>query len=200
MRSIRTSLFITLLITGFSLVYASSAHADSLFPVKGGRYISFFSDNRAHHVGDVLTVLISENTTATSSAATQTSKSEAANFGGGVGFLGKLFSPFGASSSGSLNASGQTTRSGSLTTEMAVRIKKILPNGDFEIEGSRSLKINKETQRVRLTGIVRPEDISPQDTVSSPQVADAHIEYLGKGIIARQQHRGLISTIFSWLF
>jgi flagellar L-ring protein precursor FlgH len=165
---------------------------------------SLVRDVRAHRVGDTLTILVQENATATSTAATKTSRSDSANFGGFTGTLEALFRPLlkptGASASLSTDGQGQTNRSGTLTTKLTAIVKEVLPNGNLLIEGTRIVGVNAEKQKVVIRGVVRPQDIGPGNTVSSVAIADATIQFDGKGPVGDKQRKGILSTIFGWLF
>ena len=161
---------------------------------------SLTADCRAHKVGDTITILVQESSTASSTASTKTSKSEAYAFNGLTGGLHGLLGPLGSSDSSSLNGSGQTSRSGSLITTMSAMVKTVLPNGDLMIQGTRLITVNKEKENIVLTGEVRPQDISPNNTVSSVSLANATITYQGKGPVSKQTHGGLLGRLFGWLF
>ncbi len=158
------------------------------------------ADCRAHKVGDPITIMVQESSTASSTASTKTSKSESYAFNGLTGGLHGLLGPLGSSDSSSLDGSGQTSRSGSLITTMSAVVKKVLPNGDLMIQGTRLITVNKEKENIVLTGEVRPQDISPNNTVSSVSLANATITYQGKGPVSKQTHGGLLSRLFGWLF
>ncbi|MCC6729074.1 MAG: flagellar basal body L-ring protein FlgH [Chthonomonadales bacterium] len=176
----------------------------------GARGASMFADIRARKAGDTLTIIVQETATASSSASTKTSRDDKVAFGGVTGALSGLFrplgitrdllGPFGVSDSASTSGQGQTNRSGSLVTRITVMVKEVLPNGNLMVEGSRAVGVNAEKQRVTLRGVVRPQDIGPENTVSSIAVADAAIEYEGKGPVGARQRKGLLTTIFGWLF
>ncbi len=160
-------------------------------------------DTRARKVGDTVTIIVSETTTATSSAATKTSRADSAAFGGMTGgfkTLNSILQPFGATNSASTSGSGQTSRSGSLSTQLSARVKEILPNGNLLIEGTREIGVNAEKQKVILSGEVRPQDIASDNTVSSVYLANAKVQYDGKGPVGEKQRRGLITTLLGWLF
>jgi len=188
------------------------AHADSLFPTKkasqaatsssSSSSASLFTDSRAHNVGDVLTITIAENTTAQSSANTKTAKDESVSAFGGSGLFQRLFKDlsFSANNSRSGNGSGQTTRSGSLVTTLSVTVKEVMANGTLKVEGSRLVGINKETQKVTFTGIVRPEDISTDNAIPSNLIAGVEVRYDGKGVVGDTQKPGLFTRIFHFLF
>jgi flagellar L-ring protein precursor FlgH len=206
----------TALIVGYSVyaVIASAwmARSDSLFPIKEANRAlkgstsatasSLFSDVRAHNVGDILYVTVAEATSAQSSASTKVSKDEDVSLLNGTGLFNRLFKEFsfGASNARSANGTGQTSRTGSLVTALSVTVKEVLPNGIIRIEGSRLVTINKETQKVIFSGVVRPEDIGTDNSIPSTLVADANIRYEGKGTVADTQKPGILTRIFRFLF
>jgi flagellar L-ring protein precursor FlgH len=205
-------------IIGFTLyailasAWLARSGADSIYPVQKAKPLingsssagaaSLYSDVRARDVGELITIIISENTTASSSATTETSKSESFNALNTSGLLRRFFRDInlGANSSNQGKGNGVTTRSGTLETTLMVKVKEVLPNGTLKIEGSRLIQINKETQRVTLTGLVRPEDVSFNNTIPSTLVADIEVKYDGKGVVSDQQRPGLLSRIFRFLF
>jgi flagellar L-ring protein precursor FlgH len=188
----------------FAAVSAPSI-ADSLYssaPAATGAAapINYFVDTKAHGVGDILTIVISESATGSSTATTTQGKTSSASFGPGVGSVLSLIRTFGLSGTQSNNASGTTTRQDTLTATIAVTVKSVMPNGNLVVEGSRTVGTNSEAQTITLTGVVRPADISPTNTVQSPQVADAQIKYSGKGPVGEVQHDGLVQRIFKYVF
>jgi flagellar L-ring protein precursor FlgH len=163
---------------------------------------SMFADKVARQVGDILTVQIVENTTATVTAGTNTKEEYNADLtGSGTGGLSK-FIPFGASggTSSEHKGNGQTNRQGKLTGILTARVVEVFPNGNLRIEGQKCLLINGEKQMTVLTGIVRPEDISPQNVITSDAIADAELSFKGKGVLANAERPGIITRIFDWLF
>lgn len=188
------------------------ARSDSLFPLdeankalqgsKSSTVASLFTDARAHSVDDILFVTISENTTAQSTANTKFSQDENASLFGGSGLFKSVFNSLTLSANQSRggNGAGQTTRSGTLVTALSVLVKEVLPNGTLRIEGSRNVLINNENQRVVFSGLIRPEDISRDNTIPSTLVADASIRYDGKGLIGSTQKPGILTRIFRYLF
>ena len=190
----------------------ASVSADSLFPTKianksltgssAARSASLYSDSRAHEVGDVLTITIAENTSAQSSANTKTQHDDSVTAFGGTGLFDRLFKSLSLSANQSRagNGTGQTTRSGSLVTTLSVVVKEVLPNGTMRVEGSRLVGINRETQHVVFSGLVRPEDVSPDNSVASTQIASVEVHYDGRGIVGDTQRPGILSRIFKFLF
>jgi flagellar L-ring protein FlgH len=161
---------------------------------------SIVEDLRARQVGDLLTIVVQESATASSTATTKSSRADSASFGGGTGILSRFLKDFGASASGSTSGQGATSRTGSLTTRLTVVVKEILANGNMVIEGTRVVTINKEIQKITLTGTVRPQDVSLDNTISSIQIANAAIQLDGKGTVGDRQKKGIIGRIFDLIF
>lgn len=196
--------FPMVLLAAAALCLATGAKADSLYPVNstqtGGALNSLFADTKAHAVGDILTILVTESATGSSSGNTKLSKVDNGSFGAGVGPLLewiKLNSLTGSMNSATANS---TDRTDSLTATIAVTVKQVMPNGNLMIEGDRSVGINAETEHITLTGIVRPQDIGSNNQVSSEMVSDAQIHFSGKGPVGDTQHYGIITRIFHYLF
>ena len=174
----------------------------------------FFKDTKARKVGDIVTVTISETTTSSQTATTQTSRASTYNLQTGrmlglpsnLGIenflgLGGGFSPdLDATSTNTLNGTGTTTRNGSLNTTMTALIKEILPTGNYRIEGKRSVTVNNEEQILVLSGIVRKEDINFDNTISSTLIANSSITYEGRGSISDQQRIGWAGKILSFIW
>mgnify|MGYP001280434007 CR=1 FL=1 len=175
-----------------------------------------FEDTRARKVGDLVTVVLNETATSTQTATTDTSKSSSIdlkaesmlglpsnmnvqNFLG----MGTNFNPALKGSTEKANkGSGTTTRSGSLTGTLSATIIAINGNGNFNIEGKRSVTVNNEEQLMVLTGTVRPSDINYDNTINSSLIANAAITYSGEGVIADEQRVGWMMRIMSviWPF
>jgi flagellar L-ring protein precursor FlgH len=183
-----------------TLLAALPTAADSLYTP--GKSRSMFSDRKARAVGDVITVLITENTVAVQDAASEAKRKLDATADGGSDSWGifKLIPRASLSGSVSHEGSGKTTRSSSLSSTISCRIAEITPGGQMVIKGERSQKVNADTETIKFSGIIRPEDIAPDNTIPSGAVADAQIELLGKGPIDRHVKPGLLSRIFQFLF
>jgi flagellar L-ring protein precursor FlgH len=159
-------------------------------------YRGLAEDRRAHRVGDTLTVLVVE--TSRASAAANTDSANNVNLGGELrtphhdynGSLGL---------SGSDSGAGQTTRSGAVQAQIAVRVVGIDDSGTLRIHGEQSVVVNGESQRIALSGSVRPEDISTANTILSNRISEANIEFTGRGDVSEPQRRSLIYRITKWL-
>ncbi|WP_035571046.1 flagellar basal body L-ring protein FlgH [Halonatronum saccharophilum] len=160
---------------------------------------SLFSDNKANDVGDLLTIIITEDSTASQEATTDSSQGTNVNVGAGNGIL-DFITAFGVNQDDSVNAAGSTSRSSSLSASVTVQITEVLDNGNLMVSGERSINVNDETQTIKLTGVVRPQDITPQNTIDSTYIADVDIEYHGQGVVGDRQSPGIITRILNWFF
>ncbi len=177
------------------------------FKVKGqdfGKGQSLFTDIKAHKVGDILTVLIYESSQATTQAQTKTEKSHDASTSGGPGTgpLFKFIPAFGmeSKSTNNFDGKGENLRNGSLKARISVTVVAVKDNGDLVIEGSRIVGISKDRETISLSGVVRQQDINPDNSVNSYQIADAEIHYTGKGNADTGSRPGFFARLFSWLF
>ena len=161
---------------------------------------SMFTDGSAQFVGDLITIVVSETTRATSESDTSVNQQESMNSGTGTGILGKVLEQFGIDSTDEYAADGTTTSRGTLTTTISAEVVEVLPNGNLVIEARRSIVINEETQSVVLSGVVRLRDITGDNQISSTRIANMQIKYTGRGPIARRQRPGLLNKIFNWIF
>ncbi len=164
---------------------------------------SIFTDHKAHDVGDLITVLIVETSSASNKAKTTTEKSTEASTEGTAG-LGPLdFIPLWGASGGDAmkyDGKGQTEKSGSLKAKMTVSVKAVKPNGDLVIEGTRLVKIDNEEETLFLTGSVRSRDVADDNTVYSFQIADAQISTRSKGTVTDGHRPGFITRLINWIF
>lgn len=157
-----------------------------------------FSDLKAMNPNDIVTVVISEVTSQSSSGAKSVSNKNSNNLGAGLvtpttgsGVLNKVANEFNnnfgfgltAGSTNEYTGSGKNSRNESFTTTISARIIKILKNGNYFIEGSRELLINGEKQLIQISGVIRPYDIDQTNTINSKYIADAKILYKTEGEI-----------------
>jgi flagellar L-ring protein precursor FlgH len=176
-------------------VVAASYQPNSLFSneAKG-----FFKDQRAHRLGDILTVIVTIDDSATISNATSRKRtgSNEANVGTTLGSLfgtkvpGVDFDATGGITTGGSmtdGGNGSVNRKESLETNVAAVITQVLPNGNFVIEGHQEVRVNFEIRDLIVQGIVRPEDIGSDNTIASEKIAEARISYGGRGQITDVQ-------------
>ena len=160
----------------------------------------WLSDRLPLRVGDLLTVLVSEEAAASERVSTNATanRSQRARLGIGVDESVRL-GPSKEFSTGMENSSrdvGETGRKGELSAVLTVRVTSIDANGLATIEGSKSVIVDKRTQQIQLTGVVRAEDVSPRNVIPSSRVADAVITYNGKRIGPKSGILGKILSIF----
>jgi len=95
---------------------------------------------------------------------------------------------------------GRTARGNSFKTTLSAKIINILPNGNFQIEGRKKIVVNGEEELIKITGEVRPDDISADNTVPSYKVANVEISYKGKGTMTQGAKPGILTRILNWIF
>jgi flagellar L-ring protein precursor FlgH len=171
----------------------------SLFPKT---YVNPFLDRTARQAGDILTILISESSTASFSAATTASKKDGNAIAKLIGpdFLTRLFPNLGTGATSTTDGKGNTNQAGRVSARMTAVVKSVLPNGNLVIEGIRMVRVNKEEQVFFLSGIVRRDDIRPDNTILSESLANAEIRLDGTGQISDRTRRGILTKILDWLF
>ncbi len=183
--------------------------AGSLWTTSRG---GFFADMKGKTVGDIITVVISENASASKQASTRTGRSSdmSAGITSFFGLENDIADLTGGSpsalidveASNSFDGSGSTQRSERLTATLTTQIIEILPNGNLRIEGNKTVTVNSEMQIVQMSGIVRPSDVSPRNLVDSQSVLNARIAYVGKGVISDKQQQGWLVQVLDqvWPF
>ncbi|MDF0532960.1 flagellar basal body L-ring protein FlgH [Shewanella yunxiaonensis] len=165
------------------------------------RATPLFSDLKAHRVGDIVTIQLVESTQAKKSAANQISKGSDLTVnpltaaGSNVTINGKSLD-LGYSDSMDTKRSAGTDQSNSLSGEISANVIQVLGNGNLVVRGEKWITINNGDEFIRITGIVRPQDITTSNTVQSPRVANARIQYSGTGTFADSQKVGWLSKFF----
>jgi flagellar L-ring protein precursor FlgH len=160
---------------------------------------SLVSNMKAHRVGDLITIIITESSTADASSKVKADNKSETSGGPGLGFL-DFIKPWDLSVENKYKGDGNTQRSGSFRAEMTARIVEVLHNGDFKLEGTRMVNINGEKTLIELTGICRGADIEPDNTLMSTYISDAQIAYNGSGIVNDTSEPGVVTKILNWLF
>ncbi|MEO1327553.1 MAG: flagellar basal body L-ring protein FlgH [Pseudomonadota bacterium] len=158
--------------------------------------VRLFEDLRAHRVGDIITIRLNENTTASKSSSTATSKSGDADIatpnilGQDVSRDGNPILSAALSSETEFSGEGSSAQSNSLDGDITVTVIQRLPNGNLMIRGEKWVTLNQGDEFIRLSGIIRPADIAPDNSVASSRVADARITYSSKGVLAAANKMG----------
>ncbi len=170
-----------------------------------------FSGKKARYAGDIVTIIISETVAGGNKASTNTSRDtstgaavtsllgiENAIIGSNASMGGKI--GLGGTSTNALKGSGDTSRSSSLSASISARVLRVLDNGNLLIEGKRQLTVNAEDQYIIITGIIRPDDITGDNTVASQYIADARIIYTGDGVVNDKMRPGWLTRVVDWVW
>ena len=164
--------------------------------------MELFSDPRAHRVGDILTIVLQESTQASKKATTSTSKTDSVALAAPT-LLGQVATLAGKAASNGLNGknafdgAGSSSQSNQLTGQITVTVFKRLSNGNLVVRGEKLLTINQGQELIRIAGIVRPQDIAPDNSIASTRVADARIGYTGRGSLADANTQGWLARFFN---
>ncbi len=180
---------------------APPAQAGAIY--RAGAGLSLFADRRARRVGDVLTIILAENTTANSQANTETSKENKVTIDNPTLF-GKQLPQKGLDftldqkleSEQSFTGEGKSVQSNTLSGTVTVTVAEVLANGALRVQGEKLLTLNQGNEFVRISGIVRPEDIAADNTVLSTKLANVRIHYGGRGAIADANGNGWLGRFF----
>lgn len=182
---------------------AAPATAGAIYRAQGD--IRLFEDLRAARVGDILTVRLIEETSASKSANTSTSKSTEATLANptifgrpvtreGIPLLGGTLD-----GETSFDGAGASNQSNSLEGDITVTVVERYANGNLRIRGEKWVTLNQGREFIRLSGIIRPYDVEPDNTVLSTRIADAQITYSSRGALAAANRMGLFARFFNSL-
>lgn len=183
---------------------------------------SIYEDRKARRINDLVTINVVENIAGSGTAATKTSRDSSADYGlsdfFGMNldfnlhnaFLLKdmykganVFSPtLKGSAKSAFDGKGDTTREGKLLGTITAKVVEVMPNGNMVIESRKDLTINNEKQILVLRGMIRPDDVLPDNSIQSSYVADAEIFFVGNGVIQEKQKPGWLTRFFDqvWPF
>lgn len=159
---------------------------------------SFYTDHKGHRIGDVITILIVENSSATNSTSTET-QSKANHDVAGAGRL-DFVDVLSLGVDSETRGGGTTRRQGNLTARMTANVTEIDETGHLVVEGTRTIVVNGEDEKIVLRGRLRPQDVRPDNTAYSTYLADASIEFSGKGVLNTAARPGILSRILNWIF
>jgi len=193
----------------------SQVQADSLWSKETA--VSLFTDHKAKRVGDIITVLVQENNSASRNSSTKTQKKGDISASISSFFTGniqdKIFSnnpdnnnnpdknnvqlpELGTTSQNKFEGSGAVNNSGSINSRFAVRVVDVLPNKNLIIEGVRRTSFSGESQTIILRGTVRPQDVTPVNTVVSYNLADVSIRFKDEGVVNDSQKKGWFGKLW----
>jgi flagellar L-ring protein precursor FlgH len=187
-------------------VMAQPLPAGPVVPANGaiyqaGQALRLFEDRTARHPGDILTVYLVERTNASKSANSAVDKSSSTNLPnpllfGQLGALGANDLQMEIEGNRDFSGGGQSNQSNSLNGQIAAVVTHVYPNGNMVIRGEKMLTLNQGEEYVQLAGMVRPDDIAPDNSILSTQVADAKITYGGTGAMADANATGWLQRFF----
>lgn len=190
-----------------ALLLAPPAQAESLWLKAGSSVQTRYGDHRACRPGDILTILVQETVNATATQETKANKdvtvdNTVSSFlfpNSSLGTLHGTFPSTDITGSNQYNGKGNITYNQSVNTKASVMVVDILPNGNLVIEGLRSVMFANEKQYMILRGIVRADDVTAQNTVSSGQIANAYVEIKGEGDLTAAQRKGWLMKLNDFL-
>ena len=192
----------------YSPVLAASQRTPS--PQQGSIYqdgygLALYGDRKARHVGDVITIVLNERTVSSKSAGTTITKDSTADFNDGT-LLGTVTSfknltlPTDIEQKREFEGDAAADQSNSLQGSISVTVVDVFPNGNLVVRGEKWITLNQGDEFIRVSGILRPEDISPQNSVSSSKLANSRISYGGTGALASSQSPGWLTKVFNSIF
>ncbi|HOM24956.1 MAG TPA: flagellar basal body L-ring protein FlgH [Thermosynergistes sp.] len=160
---------------------------------------SLYADQRPRRVGDIVTVVVNERTNTKDEAKTDVTKDNDHQVDDGTGIL-DFIRGFGTSSTSNMGADASTERTHRLQTQITCLVTEVLPSGNLVIEGVRDIRTNAETLKLHLRGVIRPQDVTPDNTIGSDNVANAELFVEGKGTLSRVQRPGLLTQLLQAIF
>ncbi len=169
---------------------------------QSGYGLSLYEDRRARRVGDILTINLTERTQASKKAETDIEKSSSLTLpqptilGRGVSILGNPLSATLNGGTRTANGSGDADQSNSLTGSITVTVADVLPSGVMQVRGEKWMTLTSGDEYIRVSGLVRPEDVKPDNSVDSPKLADARITYSGTGALHDSNQPGWLTRFF----
>ena len=168
-----------------------------------GNGLKLFQDNKARDVGDLLTIVLIENTQAKTQAKTAVTKdagigmSAPTIFGQGVTYNGKNILEAEVEGSRSFGGAGDSAQSNQLDGDITVTVVEALGNGNLLVRGQKQMRLNQGDELVQIQGIVRTADIGPDNRITSDRVGNAQIVYGGRGTLARSNAMGWLGRFFN---
>lgn len=186
------------------------AEEESIIPTgslfKANYVNNIYSDSKAHRVGDIISVILSEKTQAKKNAKTETKKANNAQLDPIIGLGGIPITmngdsvQFGVNQTSDFTGDSKADQGNSLNGNISVHVLKVLPNGNLMIRGEKWITLNNGDEYIRLTGVIRSKDIGSNNTIYSSKVANARIQYAGTGTFADVNEQGWLTQFFnsSW--
>lgn len=164
---------------------------------------NIYSDSKAHRVGDIISVILSEKTQAKKNAKTELKKENETKLDAVTGLGGLPVTldgeslQFGISQDSNFKGDSKADQGNSLNGNISVHVLRVLPNGNLMIRGEKWLTLNNGDEYIRLTGVIRSKDINSNNTIMSTKVANARIQYAGTGSFADANEQGWLVKFFN---
>ncbi|MCC7495234.1 MAG: flagellar basal body L-ring protein FlgH [Fimbriimonadaceae bacterium] len=184
-----------------------AAAGSSGYPARtsgSGPLVSLFTDLKASGVGDVITIVITQQAVAASNGKSESSKDASASFDGGAGIF-QLLPSLGLKYDGKTGGEASTNSTFSVATTFTATVTEVLPNGNLKVEGQQIVNLGGKDQWTKLSGEVRPYDVRADNSIDSTKVANVRIEFVG--VRDRGKRKGLfdvlgnaLESLFGWLF
>lgn len=192
----------------YAPTYPTSPDPKQIRHVNGAIYdaetaLPLFETPRARHVGDIITVILLEKTDAQKKASTRGQKNDTLKmtnktfFGRPISMFGGYSFDFDMDSRRQFDGTGQEIQNNKLFGSISLTVSKVLSNGNMMVQGEKWYKINQGDEYIRLSGIIRPQDIKPDNTIVSDRIANARIAYGGVGELNNMNAQGWFSR-FIW--
>jgi len=185
---------------------APSGRAGSLWPAEG---VGMVADHKASHTGDILTVVVQESAVASSTQDKEATRKSSVNDAiaqfvfppsvSGLGTHGGQLPSLQFTGASDYAGGGKVSNSQSVSSQTAVLVTDVLPNGNLVIEGVRLVSFSGETQYVVLHGLVRPDDITSANTILSSNIAEARVEFVNKGTLIDSEKPGWLAKFYELL-
>ncbi len=174
---------------------STPAFSTNLFP--HDNWAALASDRRPERVGDTITIIISENQQASNTVRKGSRKRNAID--GKISAGKALNETASLSLGGTYDGEGTNARSDRVLAQLTATVTQVEPNGDLRVSGWQRLNINGESTNIKVSGRLRRDDISSENTVLSSRLADAMIDYNGRGFASRSAKPGVVTRLFNWL-
>lgn len=191
--------------------YQSGSASDGSLWSDSSHMNNLFTDNRGLRIGDLVTLLISESSSANSEASTESERTSSTNASVPVlfNFMNHLqkqypnINPAALMSqnfAGEFAGAGKTVQKGTVAGRVTATVKQVLPTGNYFIEGQKVIMVNNEEQHFYISGVIRPVDVNGDNEVFSSRLAEAHIEFTGRGSISSKQKEGWLSRVIDTIW
>ncbi len=165
--------------------------------------VSMYEDPKPYRIGDIITIKLQESTSASKSAGTSSSKEDELSMAAPTMFgltptnNGDNLFEMNIAPERSFSGEADSSQSNSLTGEITVTVVDILPNRNLVVQGEKWFTLNQGKEYIRIAGVIRPQDVAPDNTLASSKLADAQIAYSGEGFLAETNEQGWLGQFLN---